>query len=84
MLFMFYIIICVFKIIGICIDYNCYCLPSNKKQIKIYFKVIRVLFIGEIFKTAANISFISFSLSRYIKITFLRVIFLLKIDKLNK
>jgi len=64
-----YITICLFKIIGICVDNDFYCSPLVETKFNTYYKVIFVLFIGESIKTASNFSFISFTLSRYMKVT---------------
>ncbi len=79
-----YITICLIKVIGICVDYEFYCSPLIETKFNIYYKTIFVLFIGETIKTASNFSFISFSLSRYIKVTSTKSRLLLKIDKLKK
>jgi len=80
-----YISICLFKIIGICIDSNFYCSPLIETKFNLYYKTIFVLFIGESIKTASNFSNISFSLSRYIKVTsFKSSTFLLKLDQIKK
>jgi hypothetical protein len=79
-----YITIVIFKILGICIDSNFYCSPLIETKFNIYYKVIFVLFIGESIKTAFNLSFISFTLSRYIKVTSTQSSFLLKLDNLKK
>ena len=81
---MIYITICLFKIIGICVDTNFYCSPLNETKFNIYYRTIFNLFIGESIKTAFNFSYISFSLSRYIKVTSSNLSFLLKLDKLKK
>jgi hypothetical protein len=79
-----YITICLFKVIGICVDYEFYCSPLIETKFNVYYKTIFVLFIGETIKTASNFSFISFSLSRYIKVTSTKSRLLLKLDKLKK
>jgi hypothetical protein len=79
-----YITICLFKVIGICVDYEFYCSPLIETKFNVYYKTIFVFLIGETLKTAANFSFISFSLSRYIKVTSTNLSFLLKLDKLKK
>ncbi len=79
-----YVTICLFKVIAICVDYKFYCSPLIETKFNVYYKTVFVLFIGESIKTASNFSFISFSLSRYIKVTSLKSSILLKIDKLKK
>jgi hypothetical protein len=78
-----YVTICLFKVIAICVDYEFYCSPLIETKFNVYYKTVFVLFIGESIKTASNFSFISFSLSRYIKVTSLKSSILLKIDKLK-
>jgi len=83
---MIYIIIVLFKIIGICVNNNdYYCSPLNETKFNIYYKTIFILFCGETLKTISNFSYLSFSLSRYIKITSTtKLSILLKFDKLKK
>ncbi len=52
---MIYIIIVLFKIIGICVNNNdYYCSPLNETKFNIYYKTIVILFCGETLKTASN------------------------------
>jgi hypothetical protein len=81
---MIYVAIFSFKVIGICVDYEFYCSPLIETKFNVYYKTIFVFLIGETLKTAANFSFISFSLSRYNKVTCSNINFLLKLDKLKK
>jgi hypothetical protein len=79
-----YIIIYALRLIGICIENDYYCSPLNETKFNIYYKTIVILFCGETLKTASNFSYLSFSLSRYIKVTSSKLSFLLKFDKLKK
>ena len=81
-----YIIIYALRLIGICIENNYYCSSLNETKFNIYYKTIIILFCGETLKTASNFSYLSFSLSRYIKVTSstTKLRFLLKFDKLKK
>ena len=79
-----YVTICLFKTIGICVYSNFYCSPLIETKFNIYYKVIFVLFIGESIVTAFNFSYISFSLSRYIKLTSLKSGLLVKLNKFRK
>jgi len=79
-----YVTICLFKIVGICVYTNFYCSPLIETKFNIYYKVIFVLFIGESIKTAFYFSFISFSLSRYIKVKSLKSGCLVKLNKFRK
>jgi len=79
-----YVIIFSFKMIGICVSTDFYCSPLIETKFNIYYKTIFVFLIGETLKTAFNFSFISFSLSRYIKVTSSNINLLLKLDKLKK
>jgi hypothetical protein len=79
-----YITIVIFKILGICIGSNFYCSSLSETKFNIYYKTVFVLFIGESIKTAFNFSYLSFSLSRYIKVTSTKLSFLLKFDNLKK
>jgi hypothetical protein len=80
-----YILIYALRLIGICIENDYYCSPLNETKFNIYYKTIIILFCGETLKTASNFSYLSFSLSRYIKVTSTTKLgFLLKFDKLKK
>jgi len=79
-----YITIVIFKVLGICIDSNFYCSSLSETKFNIYYKTVFILFIGESIKTAFNFSYLSFSLSRYIKVTSTKLSFLLKFDNLKK
>jgi hypothetical protein len=81
---MIYVLICLFKTIGICVDKDFYCSPLNETKFNIFYNTIFVLFIGETFKTVSNFSFISFSISRYLLVTSSKSSFLLKLNKLKK
>jgi hypothetical protein len=81
---MIYITIYAFRLIGICIENDFYCSPLNETKFNIYYKTILILFIGETLKSSSNFSYLSFSLSRYIKVTSTKLSFLLKFDQLKK
>ncbi len=81
---MLYIVIFLFKLIGICVDFEFYCSPISETKFKIYYKTIFILFFGETIKTASNFSFVSFSLSRFLKVTSSKSKLLVKLDKLKK
>ena len=79
-----YSIIVSFRLIGICVDFDFYCSPLSESKFNVYFKTIFILFIGETIKSASNFNYISFSLSRYIKITSSKNVYLLKFNELKK
>ena len=79
-----YILIYALRLIGICIENDYYCSPLNETKFNIYYKTIFILFCGETLKTIFNFSYLSFSLSRYIKVTSSKLSFLLKFDRLKK
>jgi len=81
---MIHITMYAFRLIGICVENDFYCSPLNETKFNIYYKTIIILFIGETLKSSSNFSYLSFSLSRYIKVTSTKLSFLLKFDKLKK
>jgi hypothetical protein len=66
---MIYLLTCLIKTLGICVDFDFYCSPLNETKFNIFYNTIFVLFIGETFKTVSNFSFVSFSKSRFIFVT---------------
>jgi len=52
---MIYVLTCLIKTFGICVDFDFYCSPLNETKFNIFYNTIFVLFIGETFKTVSFI-----------------------------
>jgi hypothetical protein len=68
----FYCIVMILKLINTCVfdEGNVFCSSIYKEDSSQYFKIIFIFFLGNSFKLASNVSYLLFSLSRLILITF--------------
>ena len=65
-----YCFIMIFRLIAECLDINSiYCSNIFNTKIVQYFKIYFILYLGTVFKLLSNITFLSSTITRYIKIT---------------